>query len=565
MKGHPKFVGMLFSLVMIAALLASCAQPQVVEKVVTQEVKVIETIIVEGTPQVVEKIVQITPTPEMPQVGGKLVIALTNEPPNLDLQVGIAAGEATKISQNLGATLLALDPTTGEFVGYLAESWEGSDDGLVWTFKLRDGVKFHNGEPLTAQDFVYTIQRVTNPDDTALFNRAARVWAQVDKAEAVDALTLKITLKVFTYPFLLNMTRPMSQPLNQKAVEAGEDPVGVGPFKFKEYIRGEKLVLERYEDFNWGPSFTHGGPAYIENLEYRFVPEAATVVAGLEAGEIDIASVPPVDVAFFQNSDKFIVTEELAQGIYPYIAFNFTQPPFDDVRVRKAINLAVDRESLLKVVTQGKAEVEFGPISKRTIGYWPGVQYIGYGFDLAKAKSLMEEAGYTTDANGMLVKDGQPVKLVIKTDSADPTSVKTCEVLKEQFKALGIELEIQQEETGVFYDGLYANDFSLAVSGLSYFDADLMYLSFHSSQYAPGGLVDPELDAILDRVHSTVNPEARQKAADEAQKYIIENALLVPLFTPLDNLVITSRLKNVIYASLGDYRFAFLLFDAYLK
>jgi peptide/nickel transport system substrate-binding protein len=284
MKSIRKSTWVWLSLALIASLLGACAQPATPQvQIVERTVQVVETVIVPGTAQVIEKL--ITPTTETPQVGGTMVLTQYSEPPTLDQQ--LANGDlGMNMTRWLGSTLLTYDQS-GKLIGYLADSWESTPDGLIWTFHLKKNVKFHNGEPLTAEDFVYSIERTKAPDFSGL---AQSNWEPVDKAEAVDPYTLKITLKNPFYPFLDNVTQFSAQPVNKKAVESagadyGRHPIGVGPYKLKEWVQSQKVVLERNEDFNWGPAFAHAGPAYIQYLQFNILPEPATIVAGLEAGE----------------------------------------------------------------------------------------------------------------------------------------------------------------------------------------------------------------------------------------------------------------------------------------
>lgn len=542
------------SLTLVASLLAACGSSPV------PTVPAVEA--VQNTPEV-------TPMPETPQVGGKMVLTLYSDPPTLDQQRAMGT-LGLDVTQRLGATLVTHDPSDGKIIGYLADSWEISPDGLEWTFKLKDGVKFHNGEPLTASDFVYSFERTQSPD---FQGTAKQTFRPVAKVEALDPLTVKYTLQAPNYYFLDNMTTPIAQPLNQKAVEAAGDnygraPVGVGPYIFKEWATSEKIVLERNPDFNWGPAYAHQGPAYIQELEYRILPEPATIIAGLEAGEIDFSEVYAADISRFQNSDQYNVFRSPQLGIYPYVAFNFAVEPLGDVRVRQALSYATDKESLIKVVTQGNAVVQWGPLSTSMMGYWPEVEKIGYPYDLEKAKSLMQEAGYSYNNEGMLEKDGQALTLEVKVDSTDPNGTKTAEVLKEQYKALGIDIVIQQVEQGTFYGDILpggTNNFQLAIPGMSLNTDFMLWLMFHKDGPVNIGMYDnPDLNALLDTMVATIDTTEHNKLSADAQKYIVENSLVIPTFTQMQYLVSSPDVKGIVYTKGGDPRYSAELFDAYI-
>jgi peptide/nickel transport system substrate-binding protein len=581
--------GLLVSIIMVASLLVSCATPtpEIVEKVVTQVVTQVvketvvqkevvqETVIVEGTPQIVEKEVTkivevekvVTPVPEPepePAVGGTLVIARPSEPPTLDPHLAVgAAGELTYI----GATLVARD-LEGNFIPYLAESWEVSEDGLTWDFKLRQDVKFHDGTPLTAHDYAWTFQRVLDPETGA--TAAASALGPLVGAEAVDDYTLRLSLAIPYYSILASLDLAFLQPLSQAAVEQwgdqyGRHPVGVGPYKLKEWITGEKIILERNPDFNWGPDFVHEGPPYIETLEFRVIPEASTIIAGLETGEIDHwVGVPIKDIARIRDTGQFYISEGLVQGMYPGLFPNVTQPPFDDIKVRQAFSLAVDRESLVKVILgEGNGVPQYGPISSSVSGYWAGVEYIGYHYNLDKARALMQEAGYTYNDDGMLEKDGEPLKVEISfTPEFAPPGV--AEVLQQQYKALGVDAELGQYEWGVLINLGMTGQMALGLAGYDFHEVDVLVIFFHSSGI--GGMnfsyfADPKMDAILEATRATMDPEKRQEWANEAQRYLVEQAVVIPLYAAKEYAVLSNRVMGDVTVIPVN---SFVLNDAYL-
>jgi peptide/nickel transport system substrate-binding protein len=346
--------------------------------------------------------------------------------------------------------------------------------------------------------------------------------------------------------------------------------VGVGPYRFVEWETGVKVVLERNPDFSWGPDYAHEGPPWIETLEFRILPEEATVRAGLDAGEIGAAMVSSIDAPHFLESDQHWVYERTQAGIRPYVAMNNSVAPFDDLRVRQAFNLAVDRDSLIKVAAQGLAVPQYGPLSSAIPGYWEGAEFIGYEYDLEKAKALMEEAGWTdSDGDGVLDKDGQPIEFLFKV-TTDPEAVRTAEVLKEQYAQLGVELEILQQEFGAFYDEIFQGESILFVTGLGYHEADLLNLMFHPDYLPPQCcnwhfVDDPAMTDLLNRTRTETDAEARQKVVNEAQRYAIEQAYVVPLFASNDYWIMNNRVHDVKFTPVGDLRGGMILYDAWIE
>jgi peptide/nickel transport system substrate-binding protein len=569
---------LLLSVIFLATFLAACGQsePEVIEKEVTKVVKetVIEKETVVQRETVVEKetvvqketvvdqvIVTATPRPELgPVVGGRMVYALTSEPDTLDPQWGTTGAPRT-ILPYVGGTLLTKDPESGEPVPYLAESYTVSDDGLNWEFKLKEGITWHDGTPFTAHDVAWTFQRgIDNPSPTT-----SPMLQGATLVEAVDDYTVRIQFVLPNASLANNLTSAFLVPLSRAYIEEVGDefaraPMGVGPFKFKEWVTGERIVLERNPDFAWGPDHTHGGPPYIETLEFRFVSEYATQVLGLEAGEIDLVSLEAKDVAKFEESGQFQIYGALPPGGIYLMHMNLERPPFGDLRVRQAFNLAVDREALIKTAAFGQGEPLYGPLTSSTYGYWPGVEYIGYRYDLDRAKALMAEVGYTPGGDGILQKDGERLSLVLK---AWP-DWNEAQVLQQQFKALGVEIEIEQLEVTILKTEAVKGDYDLAIEAWGWPDASILYVVFHSGMVGSlnwSRVRDAQLDEMLAGSFVSIDPQTRQTFWDAAQRRIVEQAYVIPLYAPRFNVALNNRVKGARFTSLGGLE----LYDAYIE
>lgn len=462
------------------------------------------------------------------------------------------------------ATTVARDPQN-KLVPYLAESWQVSEDGLTWEFKLRKGVKFHDGTPLTAQDYAFTFNRMWDPNAKFVQGTTGKGKS---RAEAVDDYTLRLIAKEFSAYTLDGLAHNATIPLSQAYVEKVGDqiarqPLGVGPYKFKEWRTGDRVVLERNPDYTWAPSLLRQGPYYIQTIEFRIIPEVATILGGMEAGEIDYAGVEAKDLQRIKDTGQSEIYETLQLGMWPALHMNVSQPPFDDLRVRRAFNLAVDKETLIKVVLDGHGVPQYGPISPNMTGYWPGVEQIGYRFDLAKAKALMQEAGYTVGAGGILQKDGKPLRLTLKSDAY---YTKLAEVIKEQYKALGVEVEIQIQELGLLFADSMAGKYELAVLGYGNTpNAGILYTWYHPSRSAainPCRIDDPELAELLDGTRAVTDLAKNQELVDAAQKRIVEQAYVVPLYQQKNFAALAKRVKGAVFSSLSG---SLYLNDAYIE
>lgn len=506
-----------------------------------------------------------SPTPEpVPAVGGTLVVGAAAEPNSLDFH-HMSNTIEDQIGWLIGGSLLTVD-STGKVVPYLAESWTASPDGLEYTFTLKKGIRFHNGKELKAQDYVYTIERAKNPET----NAATAQWIVADykSVEAVDEYTFKIVMNNPYAAMIYSLTDAYLAPLSEEAVTEQKEaydrnPVGVGPYKLKEWVAGEKMILERNPDFNWGPAFAHSGAAYIEFIEYRFLPEAATIVAGMEAGEISLAELQPQDKEAIEATGKFEILEYLLGGSSPYITINVSRPPFDDLRVRQALNYGVDRDALIKVAAKGYGVPQYGPISSAVIGYWPGVEKIGYSYDVDKAKQLLADAGWAdSDGDGVLDKDGVKLSFKIQALTVAELWTKVAEVLQQQYKPLGIETEIDLVEPGLYWDKVNGGEYDMAVFSLIMLEFDFVVWNYHSSLgYSVPEVKDAALDEALEKTLTTVDSAERQQWIDKAQQIIVEQAYSVQLYTPQNFFALSKEVKG---AYLGEKGGALFLWDAYL-
>jgi peptide/nickel transport system substrate-binding protein len=341
--------------------------------------------------------------------------------------------------------------------------------------------------------------------------------------------------------------------------------MSAGPFMFKEWVTDEKIVLERNPDFVWGPAGTRGGPPFIQNIEFRIIPEHATVLAGLEAGEIDYAGLEIRDIERVEGTGEFEIFSALRRGIGPVVIMNVSRSPLDDVLVRQALNLAVNKDALIKVVALGHAIPQYGPISQSVQGYWEGVEYIGYDYDPDKAKALLEEAGYSLGGDGVWEKDGQRLSLLLKVPSDSATHTKVAPIVQENFKDIGVELELELQEFGVLDAQFSKGDYELGILNWTYSNSGLMYAMFHSSMIGalnPTYVNNPELDEILSTMGFTTDAEVSQNAAAEAQRFIVEQAYLIPTYTAEIPRALNKRVKGARFSPIGG---VMELYDAYIE
>ncbi len=391
----------------------------------------------------------------------------------------------------------------------LAESYEVVSP-TEFLFTLKRGVKFHNGEELTSHDVKYTFERMREINAPAAFLVAA-----LDRVEVIDDYNFKMVLNFPFGPFIAHLGHPATAIINRKAVEAagedyGRNPVGTGPFKFVEWRSGDAIVLERYDGY-------HKGPAMSERIRFRFIAEDTNRAIALETGEADIIyDVGPNDFGGLAANDALTTYQTVGLTTF-YMGFNAEKKPFDDLRVRRAINLALDVELATEVAFQGYASAAKGPLAPTVM--FANQDLPGYGYDPDEAKRLLAEAGY---ANGFTTS--------IWTND-NPIRIRYAEIFQEQLAQVGITTRIEIMEFAPYLDRTAQGEHDMfmlgwvAVTG----DADYgLYSLFHSSQFGDAGnrtfWGNDEVDRLLDLAKESPDFAEREAAYARAQEIIFEEA-----------------------------------------
>jgi peptide/nickel transport system substrate-binding protein len=482
-----------------------------------------------------------------PQPGGKLVFTGYSEPETLDP----ALTSSIALAENLGASLVTIDPE-GEIAPYLAESWSVSDDQLTWTFNLRHDIKFSDGTPLTAQDYAWTFTRGLDPDTASPI--MGFLLGDVASVEASDDYTLVMKYNTPYANLLFNLTASgYTQPISQAAFERlggdfGRNPVGVGPFVLEEWVTGDHITLARNPIYNWAPAFAHQGPAYLDEIEFDFITEYATILASLEAGDILATDkVQPQDVQRLKDLGEFDVFETTHFGMWPAIFINSSLAPFDDVKVRQALSYSIDRTSIQDIVYFGLGQVISGPLNAGTFGYSAALEESGYTLDLEKAAQLMTEAGYTLNADNVWEKDGQPLQVTLKISTLDETWRKMGELIQSQWKEFGIDCQLELLENAVVESDFMGGETPLAMMAMDWADGGtLLGLVFNSQSMNLSFSGDAELDNALNAIASTTDPAAQQLATDAAVEYIMQNAYVITTVAKPEFVVVSNQLGGVV-------------------
>ncbi|MGM9974352.1 MAG: glutathione ABC transporter substrate-binding protein [Clostridiaceae bacterium] len=422
---------------------------------------------------------------------------------------------SSRVLKQINETLVYQDEKM-ELKPGLAESWEQLDD-ITYEFKLKKGVKFHNGEELKASDVKFTILRALESPSVS------HIVGSIDpaKLEIVDDYTIKISTKEPFASLLAHLAHPSSSILSEKAVtESGENygqnPVGTGAFKFVKWNTGDSIELTVFEDF-------HGEAPKYKNLTFRAIAEATNRTIELEAGTVDISyDILPSDMNRIEESEELELYKAVNLSTN-YIGFNMNKEPFNNLKVRQAINHALDKESIIEAVLQGSGSVAKGPIGPNVFGVNQDLD--SYKYDVDKAKALLAEAGYPNGFKTTIWTNDSAVRMDI------------CTILQNQLKQIGIEVEVKVVEWGAYLAGTAKGEHDMFILGWTTVtgDADYgLYSLFHSSQFGDAGnrtfYSNDKIDELLDLGRKSVNPEERVKAYKEVQEIVNDEAPWVFLY-----------------------------------
>lgn len=428
---------------------------------------------------------------------------------------------SSRVRRQIYETLIVQGEDLNLYPG-LATQWTQLDE-LTYEFKLRQGVRFHNGETFKASDVKFTFERLLDPATGA---DAAFLLEVIDRVEIIDDYTIRIVTKTPFSPILFHLAHPVAAILNEKAVtEAGsaygqEVVIGTGPFRFDSWVRQSHITLVRNDDY-WGE------PAKVERVIFRAIPEGSVRAVELETGGVDIAyDLEPLDRMRleFDPNIKLAYGQSLSAS---YIGFNTQKAPFDNVLVRQAINHAVDVDVLVDVIYSGQAVRAFGPLSANVFG--AHTELAPYEYNPQKARELLAQAGYPNGFSTTIWTNDNPLRIQI------------AEVVQQNLRDIGINASIEIVEWGAYLANTGAGLHDMFILGWVTVTADAdygLYALFHSSQHGSAGnrtfYTNPRVDELLDFARSTSDTDARLAAYFEVQEILREEAPWVFLLFPID-------------------------------
>lgn len=471
--------------------------------------------------------------PAGPVNGDTLVSATIGEPANLI--PALASDSASfEVIRMVYSGLLKIDKDLN-VVPELAESLEISEDGLTFTFKLRQDVRWHDGQPFTSKDVLYTYNIMVDPTTPTAY---AEPFLQILSAEAPD-----------DYTFIVRYEKPMARAqiswctyimpahlLEGKELEGhpqARQPIGTGLYKFEKWEAGQRLTLTANDDY-------FEGRPHIDRLVVKIIPDLNAQMMELMGGQIDTMNMTPDqyeekegDKSFESNYQAF----RYQAFSYSYLGFNFNDPRFKDKRVRQAIAYAIDKQEIVDGVLLGLGQTANGPFTPDMWAYNHHVK--PYPYDPGKAKALLAEAGWA-DANGdgILEKDGQPFQFTIMTNQGNKQREQTILIIQARLAAVGIKVNIRIVEWAAFLkEYLDKHNFEAVLMAWSIPIEPEFFDVWHSSKTNPGELnfisyKNEEVDRLIDEGRFTLDREKRKAAYDRIQEIFYEDVPYVFLYVP---------------------------------
>lgn len=498
------------------------------------------------------------------QPGGTITIALSAEPDSLDPQKS-ATAVVNQILRYAGDTLISKD-LEGNYIPGLATSWTPSEDDLTWTLTLREDVFFHDGTPLDAEAVRASFLRAKDP--ATMSTVAAGLLAPVNDVVVVDDYTVQFLLDQPYYLLIENLTQQALAVINADAAAAAgaafdRSPVLTGPWRVAAWSSGSHITLERNPDYTWGPEYATDGPAHIEQLVFRIIPDQATATAAFIAGNVDILTVAPSDVDTLQQAGTYELLSFMRKGLGLYMAYNVNVAPFDDQNVRLALAHLIQKEPLVAISLRGHGVPACGPLPPSIVGYWEGICDHAAAYDPERGLELLAEAGYE-QSGGRLLRDGTPLSFTLLTSSTYGWP-QSAQVVQAQLLEYGIDIEIELvEHTTLLAEGRAGNHQAIFL-GYTYTSADILNSYLNSANIGTGynwaHYSDPQIDEWLALSRATSDDEIRAETYAQLQRYVLDLGLWLPLWINDNYFAVQPRVQG---AQLSNEGFISLL-DAWVE
>jgi peptide/nickel transport system substrate-binding protein len=489
--------------------------------------------------------------------GGNLTYALATSPDTLDPHrsgLAVTVRAIRTIYDNLVVQL-----PDGSIKPWLAKEWSVSEDGKSYTFKLREDVKFHDGTPFNAEAVKFNLDRVIDPTTKAANSLA--LIRPYSSSEVIDEYTIKVNLEQPSQAFLGNLSQALLGIVSPTAAkkygdQLGKNPVGTGPYTFVKWDENADIVVAKNKDYNWAPATVENeGAPHIDTITFKIVPEEATRIGSVQSKQVLAAeTVPPQNIAALKNDPNQQLLQANTVGLPYTLFFNLRKAPWDDVKVRQAVQSAVDVESIVKTLYLGNYERAWSALSPGILGYNASLEG-SINPDINKANQLLDEQGWIKGADGIREKDGK--KLTLHYVDGSPNREKRNDIaaiIQQQLKQVGIavEVEITKDVATVIYQNW---DYDLYGNSQVNSDPNALYAFYHTSAEGErptlSGLSDPKIDKLLEQGAVENDPDKRVDIYNQIQQYLIEQAVILPIYVFPYTVAASKSVQGIKFDSLG--------------
>lgn len=493
-----------------------------------------------------------------PVSGGTLVYASGDaEPDCLDPHVGGNYPQALIAGQYL-ESLVSIDES-GTVIPWLADSWSGSEDGLSWEFTLREHVHFSDGSPLTAADVKATVEHIQDPETGSSTGYLA--LGKVASVEAVSDSVVRFALSSPDSALLESLSMPWLAIESAAGISRGieencQSPIGTGPFVVDNWVKQDRISLVRNDNYTSPPAdAAHEGPAYLEAIDWRFLPDSASRYAALQANQVDVIdNAQPDTLAAASKAGTFTEIDAPRPGASNRLELNSGKAPFDDVLVREAFIRAVDVNDGIDALFFGTADRSYSPLSSvEPLGYSDEALFAP---DLKAANALLDQAGWTEkDADGYRVKNGERLTLEfpVSTNQSIPAEQSLFEQVQATAAEAGFEVTISPLDLSSWYGALFTNEYDVVSAPYTKVGPDVLRILYHSASItpAPSGyfanlaqLNDPELDSLLGQASASLDADERAALYTDAQKRILESFTVLPLYDQQNHFLLGTQVQG---------------------
>lgn len=469
-----------------------------------------------------------------PKEGGTLTFAFPTEPDSWNPLV-VTAAQSVQFLHLMYDTMVIMDFDVATIKPLIAESWDINEDGTVYTFNLRDDVKFHSGRQATAEDWVYSFGRLL--EENSISPHGWRL-GPVETIEAADDFTLVITLAEPYSELLTQLTLPFLPLLDKEVVEEyGEDygivfGGGTGPFKWDHWNPGEEFVVTKNPDYTWGADIHENtGPAHLDKIVRRVVPEQTTLLFDLELGNIDVLiNAPHSEIERLAMIPELEIVPVSPLPSIDFLSLKASRDMMDDVNVRRAISYAIDRQELAETVWFGLAQPAQGIILPTTPGFNPDADW---AFDdPERAKQLLDESGWVPGNDGVRVKDGQRLELTALL-IASPVNEQLALAIRQHLADVGISLTVNLMDGGLFWGESRNETFDILRLDYGFNSAlDILDNYFHSRNMpSPNrhGFASARMDELLDAAAIEVDEDKKNEMLAEVQAIVAAEGIFLPI------------------------------------